>query len=184
MRKKHNHNVMRDLAIIALSTVVAVIFVKTGILKSMLTSTQDMKFLGSFVSGIFFVSIFTAIPATVIIAELAKTNSIFLVALVGGLGALFGDLIIFRFIKNNLSEDFSYLIKKSRSERFFSIFKLRLFRWFVPFIGALVVASPLPDELGLAMMGLSKIKTSLFVPISFILNSLGILIICIIARSV
>ena len=58
MRKKHNHNVMRDLAIIALSTVVAVIFVKTGILKSMLTSTQDMKILGSFVSGIFFVSIF------------------------------------------------------------------------------------------------------------------------------
>ena len=173
---------MRDLVIIALSAVVAIIFVKTGILRSVLTSTQDMKILGSFISGIFFVSIFTALPATVIIAELAETNSIFLVALFGGFGALFGDLIIFRFIKDNLSEDFFYLIKKSRSERFFSIFRLKLFKWLVPFVGALVVASPLPDELGLAMMGFSKMKTSLFIPIAFILNSLGILIICFIAR--
>ena len=175
---------MRDLVIIALSAVVAIIFVKTGILRSVLTSTQDMKILGSFISGIFFVSIFTALPATVIIAELAETNSIFLVALFGGFGALFGDLIIFRFIKDNLSEDFFYLIKKSRSERFFSIFRLKLFKWLVPFVGALVVASPLPDELGLAMMGFSKMKTSLFIPIAFILNSLGILIICFIARLV
>ena len=167
---------MRDLAIIVFSFIAAMIFVKTGTLKNILDSAQGLKFLGSFVSGIFFVSVFTAVPATVIIAELAKTDSIFLVALFGGLGALFGDLIIFKFIKDSLSEDFFYLIKKSGSERFFSIFKLKLFRWLVPFFGALVVASPLPDEIGLMMMGLSKMKTSLFVPISFALNSLGILI--------
>lgn len=175
---------MRDLAIIALSSIVAIIFVKTGTLRNILDSAQEMKLLGSFISGIFFVSIFTAVPATVIIAELAETNAVFLVALFGGLGALFGDLIIFRFIRDSLSEDFFYLIKKSRSERFFSIFKLRLFRWFVPFIGALVVASPLPDELGLAMMGLSKMKMSIFIPVSFVLNSLGILAICLVAKSV
>jgi len=44
------------------------------------------------------------------------------------------------------------------------------------------VISPLPDELGLAMMGLSKMKTSLFIPISFILNSLGILAIGLITK--
>jgi len=175
---------MRDLAIIVFSFIAAMIFVKTGTLKNILDSAQGLKFLGSFVSGIFFVSVFTAVPATVIIAELAKTDSIFLVALFGGLGALFGDLIIFKFIKDSLSEDFFYLIKKSGSERFFSIFKLKLFRWLVPFFGALVVASPLPDEIGLMMMGLSKMKTSLFVPISFALNSLGILAICLIAKSV
>lgn len=183
MREKHSHNVMKDLAIIIFSFIAAIVFVKTGTLKNILDSAQEMKLLGSFISGIFFVSVFTAIPATVIIAELAKTNSIFLVVLFGGFGALFGDLIIFRFIKDSLSEDFFYLIKKSGSERFFSIFKIRLFRWIVPFIGALVVASPLPDELGLAMMGLSKMKTSLFIPIAFILNSLGILAICLLARS-
>ena len=173
---------MRDLAVVVLGFITAVIFVKTGILENTLGSARELKIIGSFISGIFFVSVFTAIPATVIIAELAETNSILLVSLFGGLGALFGDLIIFRFIKDNLSEDFCYLLKKTGSGRFFSIFKLRLFKWIVPFIGALVVASPLPDEIGLAMMGFSKMKTSLFIPVSFILNSLGILIICLIAK--
>ncbi|MEK7117620.1 MAG: hypothetical protein AAB861_02485, partial [Patescibacteria group bacterium] len=83
MRKRHSHNVMRDLAIIAFSIVAVIIFIKTGTFKDILDSAQGMKLLGSFISGIFFVSIFTAVPATVIIAELAETNSIFLVVLFG-----------------------------------------------------------------------------------------------------
>ena len=174
---------MRDLGIIILSIVIAVILVKTGALKSLLTSTQELKFIGSFVAGIFFVSIFTTAPATVVLAETAQSNSIFLVAFLGGVGALVGDLIIFRFIKDRLSEDFLYLIKKSKSERLISIFQLKLFRWLIPFIGALIVASPLPDELGLTMMGLSKMKTSLFLPLSFLLNFLGIMAVGLIAKA-
>src|SRR3989344_6012320 len=155
----HKNNLMRDLGIIILSIVIAVILVKTGALKSLLTSTQELKFIGSFVAGIFFVSVFTAAPATVVFAEIAQSNSIFWVAFFGGIGALVGDLIIFRFIKDRLAEDFLQLIKKTRSERLVSIFKLKLFKWLVPFLGALVIASPLPDEIGLMMMGLSNMKT-------------------------
>ncbi|MFH1990444.1 MAG: hypothetical protein ABIJ19_01135 [Patescibacteria group bacterium] len=75
-------------------------------------------------------------------------------------------------------------MKKSKSEKLISIFKLRIFRWSLAFLGALVIASPLPDELGLMMLGFSKMKTSLFVPVSFLFNSLGILIIGLIARAV
>lgn len=176
-------NLMKDLAIIAFSIVIAVSLVKTGTLKSVLVSTQEMKFIGSFMAGMFFVSIFSAAPATVVLAEIAQSNSIFWVAFFGGLGALVGDLIIFRFIEDRLADDFLQLIKKTRSERLISIFKLKLFKWLVPFIGALVVASPLPDEIGLAMMGLSKMRTSLFIPLSFFLNSLGILMIGLITRA-
>ncbi len=173
---------MRDLGIIILSIVIAIILVKTGALKSLLTSTQELKFIGSFVAGIFFVSVFTAAPATVVLAEIAQSNSVFWVAFFGGAGALIGDLVIFRFIKDRLSTDFLYLIKKSKSERLLSIFRLKLFRWLIPFIGALIVASPLPDELGLTMMGLSKMKTSFFIPLSFLLNFLGIITIGLIAK--
>ncbi len=131
----------------------------------------------------FFVSVFTVAPATVVLAEIAQSNSIFLVAFFGGIGALVGDLVIFRFIKDRLADDFLYLIKKSKFGRWVSIFHLRLFRWLVPLVGALIVASPLPDELGLTMMGLSKMRTSLFIPLSFLLNSLGILVIGLIAQS-
>lgn len=178
------NNIMRDLGIIILSIVIAVILAKTGALAGILTSTQEWTVLGSLVAGIFFVSIFTAAPAGVVLFEIAAANSIWEVALFGGIGALIGDLIIFRFIKDSLSEDIHWLIRKTKQERLTSIFHLNLFRWIVPFIGALIVASPLPDEIGLAMMGLSKMKTSVFMPISFTLNFLGILVIGLFAKGV
>ena len=176
------NNIMRDLGVIVLSIVIAVILAKTGALASILTSTQEWRLLGSLVAGIFFVSIFTAAPASVVLFEIAAANSVWEVALFGGIGALIGDLLIFRFIKDSLSEDMRWLIRKTKQERIVSVFKLKLFRWLIPFIGALIVASPLPAEIGLAMMGLSKMKTSVFVPISFALNFLGILVMGLIAK--
>lgn len=178
------NNLIKDVAIIVLSVLVAVLLVQTGAIKGVLTSTQEMRLVGSFVAGVFFTSIFTTAPATVALAEVAQANSIFLTALFGGLGALFGDLILFRFVRNRLSEDFLYLVKQSGSRRLRSIFRLSLFKWLVPFVGALVIASPLPDELGLAMMGLSKMENTRFIPISFALNFFGIVVIGLIARAV
>ena len=174
---------VRDLALVILSVFIAIILAKTGALKDLITSTQEVRFIGSFISGILFVSVFTAAPATVALGEIAQSNSVITVAIIGGLGALIGDFIIFRFVKDRVSQHFSYLIKVSKSERFFSIFKLRLFRWIIPFVGALIIASPLPDEIGVAMLGLSKMKNSYFILLSFLLNSAGILIIGLIAKA-
>lgn len=183
MNAPHKMNLLKDLGVIIVSIIIAFISVKTGILTDLLASTQELKFIGSFVAGMFFVSIFTAAPATVVLVEISQSNSVFLVALFGGIGSLVGDLIIFRFIKDRLSNDFLFLINKSDHKRLVSIFRLKLFRWLVPFFGALIIASPLPDELGLAMMGLSKIKTSLFIPLSFLLNFFGILAIGLITKT-
>src|SRR3989344_3421234 len=173
----HGNNLVRDLALVILSVFIAIILAKTGALKDLITSTQEVRFIGSFISGILFVSVFTAAPATVALGEIAQSNSVITVAIIGGLGALIGDLIIFRFVKDRVFQHFSYLIRISKSERLFSIFKLRLFRWVIPFMGALIIASPLPDEIGIAMLGLSKMKNSYFILLSFVLNSAGILII-------
>ena len=178
------NNLIKDVAIIALSVLIAVILVKTGVFINILASSKKLELFGSFIAGMFFTSVFTAAPATVVLAQIAQVNSVFLVAFFGGIGAMVGDLVIFRFIKNRLSEDILYLLKKSKSERMLSIFRLRIFRWSIAFLGALVIASPLPDELGLMMLGFSKIKTSLFIPISFLLNSLGILVIGLIAKAI
>ena len=181
MEKHKNTSIVQDIEIILFSVLIAVILAKTGAVKELLTATKEAEIVGSFLAGIF-VSIFTAAPATVALAEIAQSNSILLVAVFGGIGALIGDLIIFRFVKNHISEDITYLINKSKIKRLASVFSLRSFGWLVPFLGALAVASPLPDEIGLTMMGLSKMKMSLFVPLSFFLNFTGILIIGLIAK--
>ncbi|MBU2082301.1 hypothetical protein KKH14_02660 [Patescibacteria group bacterium] len=180
----HKNNLIKDASIVALSVLIAIILLKTGVFINILASSKSLELLGSFIAGIFFTSVFTAAPAAVVLAEIARVNSVILVALFGGAGAMIGDMIIFRFVKDKLSGDILYLLKKSKSEKLISIFKLRIFRWSLAFLGALVIASPLPDELGLMMLGFSKMKTSLFVPVSFLFNSLGILIIGLIARAV
>ena len=177
------NNLVRDLALVTFSVFIAIILAKTGALQDLITSTQEMRFIGSFIAGILFVSVFTAAPATVALGEIAQSNSVITMAILGGFGALIGDLIIFRFVKDRVSEHFYYLIKISKSERLFSIFKLNLFRWIIPLVGALIIASPLPDEIGVTMLGLSKVKNSYFILLSFVLNSAGILIIGLIAKS-
>ncbi|MDP3800322.1 MAG: hypothetical protein Q8Q90_02755, partial [bacterium] len=61
-------------------------------------------------------------------------------------------------------------------------FRKSFLRWFTPFLGALIIASPFPDELGLVLMGLSKTNTKVFIPVSFGLNFIGILIMGLLLR--
>jgi len=181
---KQKINLLRDLGIIALSIFIAVILIDVGALDGLLEGAAGLRFISSLVAGMFFVLIFTAAPAAVVLFELAAVTPIWEVAIFGGIGALLGDLLIFGFVKDKLTKDVEYLVKKVRRERFFSVFRLKFFRWFVPFLGALIVASPIPDEIGLAMMGFSKMRMAVFAPISFALNFLGILIIGLIARGI
>ena len=176
------NNLKRDLGIIAISIIIAVILAKTGVLKDLLTSIQELRFIGSFLAGLFFVSVFTAAPAMVVLAGIAQTNSIWEVALLGGIGAFAGDLLIFRFIEDDLSEDIQRLIGKTKREKLLSILHLKFFRWLTPLLGALIIVSPLPDEIGLAMMGFSKMRMRIFIPLSFALHFSGILIIGLIAK--
>lgn len=173
----------QDIGIIVLSIFVAINLAQTDVVREFLTSAQGVRWLGSFFAGMFFTTVFTSFPAMVVLGEIAQAGNPLFVAFFGGLGALIGDFVIFRFVRDRIADDFDYLIKRSGTERFFSIFHRRLFRWFVPFIGALVVASPLPDEIGLTMMGLSKMKNNMFIPVSFTLNFLGIFVIGLIAKS-
>jgi hypothetical protein len=181
---KHYRHLIIDAVIIVISIVVTIILVKTKIIANLITSTNQLWWLDNFIAGIFFTSIFTSAPATAVLGTMAQTKPVVLTALIGGAGAALGDIIIFQFIKNKLAVDFLYIINTSQSEKLISIFKLKHFRWFLAFLGALVIASPLPDEIGLMMMGLSKMRLALFLPLSFILNSLGILIIGWLARAI
>ncbi len=158
---------------------------ENGTITSFLTSTREHIILGSFVAGFFFTFAFTTAPAIAVLAEIAQANSIHLVALFGASGALLGDLIIFLFLKDRLREDLSYLMKKTRLKRLFSIFKFKHFRWLTPVVGGLIIASPFPgDELGVSMMGLAKMTTVSFMGISLFFNFLGIVTIGIIANMI
>ncbi len=179
-----NNFVLQDIAIITLSVLVAIILAQSDALKSILESARQLQVLGSFVSGIFFTSVFTTAPAIVALGEISRSGSILLTALFGAMGAVIGDLLIFRFIKDRLSEHLLELIKHEKGwRRVKALVKLKYFRWFTFLAGGLLIASPFPDELGVSLLGISRTKTSLFILISFFFNFVGILAIGAVARS-
>lgn len=175
---------MKDFLIVVLSVLIAIILLKTGLVKNLLFAAQEFKFLGSFVAGLFFTSLFTVAPATVILGQISQTTSLYMVAVLGGLGALAGDWIIFYFVRDKLSEKIFHILDHSGMKRIQAAFRLKFFRWFFALAGAIIIASPLPDEIGLTMMGLSKTKTFLFIPLSFLFNSAGIFIIGLVSRTI
>lgn len=174
---------MRDIGIVVLSVAVAVLLVRTGLIDELLAFASGFRLISSFIAGMFFVSVFTVAPAAAVLIELFGTNSLLGVAFTAGLGGLAGDWLMFRFLRDRAADDLGYLVRHSGFRRLLAVFRLQCFRWLTPLIGALIVASPLPDEIGLAIMGLSGLRTALFLPLSFGLNFIGILALGLITRA-
>ncbi len=184
MKMRDNLLLRKDLIIIAFSILVAFVFVKMDVLTHILTSTQGLEFLGSFIAGMFFTSIFTTAPAIVTLGEIAEVNTLYGTALFGAAGAVVGDLIIFRFVRDNFSKHLLAVLKqRGPGKRLKILLKMRSFRWLTFLAGGLIIASPLPDELGISLLGFSKMRMAWFAPLSFTLNFVGIFIIGAVARA-
>ncbi|MEK7579025.1 MAG: hypothetical protein AAB460_00625 [Patescibacteria group bacterium] len=172
------HRLIRDLWVVLLSIVLAVILVRTGALQTLINAAEGAHILGSFLAGIFFTSGFTIAPASVALLEIAKTTPPLLVALWGAIGATVGDLIIFFFIRDAFVDDLVGAFKTSHTVAgILSHLHFALLRWVLPIIGAIIIASPLPDELGLACLGVSKIRIRYLIPLAFVFNFIGIIVI-------
>lgn len=180
-KKKH---LFQDFALLAISVGLAVLFVETGLAHKLVASLDGLRWLGIIVAGSFFTSAITTAPSIAILGTFAETTSLPELVILGAIGAVCGDYIIFRFVRDRMAKDFEYLLSFSKGNRFAAIFHARIFRFFVPFLGALIIASPLPDEIGVGMLGISKIKGRTFFLLSFVANGVGIFLIGLAVKTV
>ncbi len=176
---------IKDAIVIAVSIYIAVTISQSSQFENFLRIAESFRFLSSFVAGALFTSVFTAAPSAIMLAEIfMKSSSILEVSFFAALGGVFGDYIIFKFIKDDIAEDFEYIVKMSKKNKIVSLFHLDTFRWVTPFIGAFMIASPLPDEAGVTFLGVTKMKTTLFTAISFALHFAGALAIGLIVKGI
>ena len=180
--KNPKKKLLRDFLFTILSIGVAVFLIKSGLVHEFIFSLDGLLWLGIIFAGLFFTSIFTTAPAIALLGSFAQTTPLLILAILGGLGAMIGDLIIFTFVRGKVSKGFDNLLKSPQGLRFSVIFKHEIFRFFLPFFGAIVIASPLPDEVGVAMLGISKMSKKRFLILSFTLNSVGIFIVSWLAK--
>jgi hypothetical protein len=143
----------------------------------------SLGYSGTFVAGIFFTYGFTAAPATTIFLILAQHQNIYLASLIGGLGALIGDLFIFSFIRYSFSDEIRKLSRETIVKYFNGRLSGVLKKYFLPVVAGFIIASPLPDEIGISLMAASKIiSTKIFSIISYLLNTAGIFVILLVGR--
>lgn len=166
----------KDFGFIILGAVIAIILTKLGILQWIIDILGG-QVIASFVAGIFFTSVFTIAPAAIVLANIGHHFSSHIVAIMGALGATCGDLVLFLFIRDRFEEDLMNSFKPSYIKKFFHSLHFGFLKWVSPILGALIIASPLPDELGLTLLGLSKTRVVALVPIAFVMNTIGIYLI-------
>lgn len=169
------HIKYKNLILVFAGVVLAIFIFKFEPIHEFLLHLGNLGYLGAFVAGILFVSTFTVTTGALILVTLAGYLHPLEVALLAGIGAVVGDIIIFRLVKDDLASELKDLYKNHLGGKHISkLLHTKYFSWTFPVIGAILIASPLPDELGISLMGISKMKTYQFVILSFVLNSLGI----------
>ena len=143
----------------------------------------SLGYFGTFISGALYVYGFTAAPATALLLILAKEQNIILASLVGGLGALIGDLIIFTAIRHSFADEIEKLFEEEIVKYIHSRTPSFIKKYFVPAAAVIIIASPLPDEIGIALFAASKnISLKVFSVFSYIINTVGIFVILYIGR--
>lgn len=160
----------------AIITGVAFVFVvDTAIVQALLEYITDFGYVGILLSGILFVSFFTAAPAIVLLIAFAQEYDPIVVAAIGGAGAMLGDFVILHFAEDRIGRELAPIAKRLKLMSFIQMLHKKRMKPITAVVGAVIIASPLPDEAGVALLGLSSISSVQLLGLTFILNSAGIL---------
>lgn len=151
--------------------------IKSSYLENIVEAILPLRFVSEIVAGILYTSFLTSPVSVAMLVVLAKTNNPITTALLAGIGTVIADLLIVRFFKSEISSDLKLVSKELHLQKVSMFLKAFHLDFLVPLLGAVIVASPLPDELGLLMLGASKLNYRELAILSYVLNTAGILLI-------
>jgi len=158
--------------------VIAILLVRQPEFATQLHKIGEWGYLGAFFAGMLFSSTFTIAIGAVILLVFAETLHPIELGLVAGLGGVFADVLILRMFKSGLSSELQTLFNHFDPRHHVKhLLHSKYFSWTLPLIGAMIIASPLPDELGVSLMGISRMKSINFLLISYVMNSMGIFLV-------
>lgn len=173
----------KSLILFALGFLLAFLLFKVPSVENFFLSLGGLGYFGALVGGIFFAYSFSVGFGVVILLTLAETMPHLLLALVAGFGAMLGDLLVFNLVRKNIKKKITKFYRLLDRQSFLRrVLDRKKFNWVLPTLGMIILASPFPDELGVAMIGESDMKESHFKIASFLLNFLGIYILISILR--
>lgn len=173
----------KNTTLLVLSVIVFFFLSGTSYAQQFIAQIGNLGYLGAFFVGALFVSSFTIAPAIVILFDLAKTLDPVAIALVTGAGGVVGDYLMFKYLKDRVFEELTPVIAKAEGRPLRHLLHTPYFAWLTPVIGAIIIASPFPDEVGISMLGLSKVKDWQFLALVFLLDVASVFLVVLAART-
>jgi hypothetical protein len=162
-----------DLIALLASVIAGIILFTSRDFASLIHGLGNFSYANAVIAGALFTSAITTGPATAALYYLAGDMNIILLAFLGALGAVVGDFIIYNVLKKTIH----YVTHESK----FRLEIPRKYNLLAFLLAGAIIASPLPDELGFAILGASKIHIKHVLLFSYVFNFIGILIIGVIA---
>ena len=174
----------KHLTFFAISIIFSIFLSRYEAFNTFLLNLGNWGYIGAFFAGVLFVSTFTATTGAVILLILAEKLSPIEMAILAGLGGVVGDFAIFRFVKDGLLSEIIPIYNRLGGGHLTRVLRTKYFRWTLRIIGAIIIASPFPDELGVSLMGITKIKTYQFLLLAFVLDTVGVFLFIVFVRAI
>ncbi len=169
---------------VIIALLVFIFLLNTSIMSSAFGLVERLGYIGIFLAGMMFVSLFTAVPAFFLLIGFNDFNPL-AIALVAGLGSMIGDYIILKFAEEQVAYELKPIAFKFGIPQTIGYLQgKKSTLGLVRLIGALIMVSPLPDEVGIGLLGLGKLKRGAFLAICYSLNAIGIYLVVVAARAV
>lgn len=169
----------KNLLFLGISTFIAVFSLSNSFVRETLVSyLSSLSYIGSFLAGILFPYTLTAPISGSIFIIISKIVNPLISSVIGAFGAVLGDYLIFKFVKHHLADEIKEILKGRRE-------KLEVperYRKIIPILAGFIIASPLPDEIGVALLGMSEFEKKKFLCFSYSLHFAGILLLVYLGR--
>ncbi|KKU11498.1 MAG: hypothetical protein UX16_C0013G0003 [Parcubacteria group bacterium GW2011_GWB1_45_7] len=177
-----------NLTFLGISILTTVILSYFGIFDKTFGGLGKLGFLGALVAGALFPITFTSPIAVASLYYLGSHLGLPLTVAFGAIGALLGDLMIYRFLKDHTIAEIAAIHEKYRANHpthdklghrkaLLSLFHSKPFHSLGLFLGGLLIVLPVPDELGIAILASYRLNTRKFMVVSLVLNAVSVWIV-------
>jgi membrane protein YqaA with SNARE-associated domain len=179
MRYEYKHTTLALLSIWLFT-----LLIDSALVAAIFTYIERLGYVGGFIAGVLSVSFFTAAPAIILLVDLSNKVDAHVLALAWALGSTIGDWIVVRFYQERVFHELAPVFRKLGMGALVKAMRHKYTAWMLFLAGAVVIASPLPDEAGIGLMGLSHLKRPYIIFMCFLLNLLGALVVILAVEAV
>ena len=144
-----------------------------------------MGYFGTFLAGLLYPYALTSAAGTGILLILSKEQNTLMAGVIAGIGALISDIILFFFVKRGFSDEAQKLSQEPAVRTINRWIHDSVRVYLLATIASLIIASPLPTEIGIMLMvSIKKMAFKKFVIIVYILHAIAIFVILLIGRTI